>query len=119
MEQHIQILSQDACSCSGTRELRKYQEALLLEGRVIKMREKLLGPDHRDTLNIKHNHALTLEKLKRYKKAEKLEEEVIERCKRIFGPNHKDTLESKFNNAYALSKLGKIKEAEMLSGDHI
>lgn len=42
------------------KKLRKYQEALLLEGRVIKMREKLLGPDHRDTLNIKHNYALTL-----------------------------------------------------------
>ena len=83
------------------------------------MREKLLGPNHRDTLNVKHSHALTLQKRKRYKEADKLEEEVIERSKRIFWPNHKDTLESKFNNAYTLSKLGKIKEAEMLSGDHI
>ena len=46
---------------------------------VIKGREKLLGPNHEDTLTTKNNYAFTLKNLKRYEEAEKLYLEVVEK----------------------------------------
>ena len=57
---------------------KQYQEAEKLYLEVIKGRENLLGPCHKETLQTKYNYAITLKALNRYKEAEKVFLEVIE-----------------------------------------
>ena len=70
------------------RKAKRYREAEKVELEVIKGREKLLGPNHEDTLWTKCNYAVTLKNLKRYEEAEKLYLEVIEKSEASLGPDN-------------------------------
>lgn len=58
---------------------KNYEEAAKLELEVIQGRERILGPNHKDTLDSKHSYAVTLQKLNRFKESESLFLEVIEK----------------------------------------
>jgi len=90
-------------------EARKlFEETLAIENRV-------LGPEHPDTLATMHNLALVIGDLGRLEDACKLFEETLAVQKRVLGPEHPDTLLTMSNLALALKNLDKLDEVHRLS----
>ena len=79
---------------------------------MIRGRNRILGPDHEDTLLSKHNCAIILDKLQRFGEAKKMEEEVLRGRVQVLGPSHRDTLQSKFNYGITLKNLQQYDEAK-------
>ena len=77
------------------RQSRSYQRALTA-------RERVLGPDHPDTLISVNNLAFLYESTGRYGEAEPLYQRALTARERVLGPEHPDTLTSVNNPAYLL-----------------
>ena len=80
----------------------------------MKVRKKLLGEGHKDTLSSMAMVALSNSLKGRWKEAEELEVQVIETRKRVLGAEHPDTLSSMANLASTYRNQGRWKEAEEL-----
>ena len=91
-----------------------FNNAEQLEVQVIKMRKKLLGEDHLDTLISMANVANTYLNQGRWTEAEQLDFKVMEMRKRLLGAEHLDTLMSMGNLASTYRKQGRWNEAENL-----
>jgi CHAT domain-containing protein len=79
-------------------ELGDYAKAEPLSQRGLQIREKTLGPDHRDTATNLTNLARLYRKMGDYAKAEPLLQRALKIYEKVLGPNHPNT-------AYTLSHL--------------
>jgi tetratricopeptide (TPR) repeat protein len=79
---------------------------------AIEIQEKLLGPEHPDTLRSRNLLALTLFYQGAYATAEGMNRQVLDSRKKVLGPGHPDTLMSVNNLAAVLNARGKYKKAE-------
>ena len=89
-------------------------EAVNLSEKAMKVRKKILGQEHKETLDSMGMVGLAYGLGGRWKEAEELEVQVIEIMKRVLGEEHPDTLASIANLAVASWSQGRWKEAEEL-----
>ncbi|MBY6300971.1 tetratricopeptide repeat protein [Streptomyces clavuligerus] len=73
--------------------------------------ERVLGPNHRDTLTTRANLAASHWQAGRTEEAIELEEQVLTARDRVLGPNHRDTLTTRTNLAASYQQAGRTEEA--------
>jgi hypothetical protein len=73
---------------------------------MLAARERVLGPDHPDTLNSRNNLADAYVAADRAAEAIPLHERTLADRERVLGPDHPDTLTSRDNLAAARAALG-------------
>ena len=71
----------------------QYREAEPLWKSVLAMCERVLGPEHPDTLSSLNNLAVLYEDQGKYEQAEPLYQRALATRERVLGPEHPDTLE--------------------------
>ncbi|KAL9616340.1 MAG: hypothetical protein Q9160_008783 [Pyrenula sp. 1 TL-2023] len=76
-----------------------------------KVRKKVLGLEHEDTLTSLAMTALAYSLQGRWKEAEELEVQIMETRKRVLGEEHPDTLTSQANLAWTFQSQGRTLEA--------
>ncbi|GAB7336900.1 hypothetical protein MBLNU13_g01179t1, partial [Cladosporium sp. NU13] len=91
-----------------------YIDAEKVEERCLKVRRKMLGEGHPDTLTSMGNLARTYWQQGRWSEAEKLDVEVLENSKEVLGERHPDTLTIVANLAATYWRQGRWSEAEKL-----
>jgi tetratricopeptide (TPR) repeat protein len=79
---------------------------------VLAGRERVLGPEHPDTLTSRSDLATMLDNSGQYAEAEKEHRATLAIRERVLGPEHPDTLTSRDNLAYVLEEQGNHVEAE-------
>jgi tetratricopeptide (TPR) repeat protein len=89
-----------------------YQQVETVLREVLKERERLLGPEHPDTIAARHYLARALNLQGRYAEAEAEFRHVLKLRTRVLGPEHPDTLRTRNNLANVLDDEGKHAEAE-------
>jgi nucleoside phosphorylase/tetratricopeptide (TPR) repeat protein len=89
-----------------------YQEAEQIYWRDLKLRKKVLGKDHPDTLFCMNKLAEVLRQRGKYKDAKKMHQRALEKREEVLGREHADTLRSKNNLALVLHEQGMYAEAE-------
>ena len=77
--------------------------------------ERMLGPDHPDTLNSRNSLAAAYQSAGRPAEAIPLFEQTLVGRERLLGPNHPDTLNSQNNLAAAYQDAGRAAEARLLN----
>ncbi|KAF2464373.1 uncharacterized protein BDR25DRAFT_96892 [Lindgomyces ingoldianus] len=92
-------------------------DAEKLSVRSMKVRKKLLGKEHTDTLSSTAMAGLAAKLAGRWKEAEELEVQVMETRKRVLGEEHPDTLISMNNLAFTLKGQGLTSNAISLMED--
>ncbi len=92
----------------------KYREAVIQARHGLTIREKILGPDHPDTLTSVNNLAALLRATGDYAGAEPLYRRALETHERVLGPEHPVTLISVNNLATLLQATGDYAGAEPL-----
>ncbi|HEX2810430.1 MAG TPA: tetratricopeptide repeat-containing protein, partial [Kineosporiaceae bacterium] len=86
-------------------------EAIALEERVLADRERLLGPEHPDTLTVRANLASSYSSAGRTAEAIALQEQALAEAERLLGPEHPDTLTARGNLASSYGSAGRTAEA--------
>jgi hypothetical protein len=81
-------------------------EAIPLHKRTLDAMERVLGPDHPDTLTYRNNLAEAYREAGRAAEAIPLHERTLAGRERALGPDHPDTLTSRNNLAAARAALG-------------
>ena len=81
----------------------KYAEAEAEYRAVLKLREKVLGPEHPDTLASRNNLAGALYGEGKYAEAEAEYRAVLKLREKVLGPEHPDTLLSRNDLAWFLA----------------
>jgi tetratricopeptide (TPR) repeat protein len=76
--------------------------------------ERVLGPDHPDTLNSRNSLAAAYQDAGRVAEAMPLFERTLVDRERVLGPDHPDTLNSQNNLAAAYQDAGRVTEAILL-----
>lgn len=89
-----------------------YRQAVEVLGPVIETRQRVLGPEHPDTLGSRNNLAIVLRAEGKYAEAEKEGRAVLAIRERVLGPEDRETLGSRNNVANTLYAQGKYVEAE-------
>ena len=92
----------------------KLDEAEALYRRALEGMERVLGPDHSDTLTSVNNLGLLLQARGELAEAEVLCRRALEGRERVLGPDHSSTLSSVNNLGSLLKAGGKLDEAEAL-----
>src|SRR5216684_1023813 len=69
-----------------------YPRAQALQQQSMEIRQRVLGPEHPDTLTSMNDLATDLDDSGHYAEAEKLEREALDISRRVLGPEHPDTL---------------------------
>ena len=69
-------------------------------------RERVLGPDHPNTLHSRNNLAIAYQDAGRLDEAISLHEQTLAARERVLGPDHPDTLTSRNNLATAYQARG-------------
>jgi len=88
--------------------------AQALHQQSMEIRQRVLGPEHPDTLDSRDHLADDLDALGHYAEAEKLERQTLEISRRVLGPDHPDTLRFASSLANTLWQEGRHPEAEKL-----
>lgn len=91
-----------------------YKKAQPLLERALKIREKLFGPNHKDTAESLNNLASLYWEQGRYAEAEPLYKRSLAIREKVLGPNHNETCNSLLNLANIYRDRGKYTEAEPL-----
>jgi len=91
-----------------------YPRAQLLLQQAVEIRQRVLGPEHPDTLKSMNNLAIVLWHEGHYADAEKLHRETLDIRRRVLGPEHPDTLNSMNILAVVLDEEGHYADAEKL-----
>ena len=86
------------------------REPILRE--VAALHERMLGPEHSDTLRSRNDLANALRDLGKSAEAEQEYRDVLAVRERVLGPEHRDTLATRNNLAVLLQDQGKSVEAE-------
>ncbi|MFZ4131763.1 tetratricopeptide repeat protein [Streptomyces cellulosae] len=89
----------------------RWEEAGELLGEVAAERERLLGPDHPDTLASRYEVAFTLSRTGRPADALRAYKAVAEARIRVVGPDHPGTLAARQEMGYVLAQLGRPADA--------
>jgi outer membrane biosynthesis protein TonB len=76
--------------------------------------ERVLGPDHRDTLDARNSLATAYQAADRAADAIPLFEHILVAQERVLGPKHPDTLTSQTNLAAIYQQVGRFAEAILL-----
>ena len=63
-----------------------------MQRRALKLREKVLSPEHPDTLTSMSNLARVLDSQGKYEVAEKMQRRALELREKVLGPEHPDSL---------------------------
>ena len=87
------------------------EDSIELYEQVLAERERVLGPDHPDTLTIRNNLAGAYYSVGRFGEAIELFERVLAERERVLGPDHPDTLTTRNNLAFAYHSAGRFDEA--------
>ena len=87
------------------------EDSIELYEQVLAERERVLGPDHPDTLTIRNNLAGAYKSAGRLGEAIELYEQVLADRVRVLGPDHPDTLTVRNNLAGAYKSAGRLAEA--------
>jgi len=91
-----------------------YPRAQILLQQAMEIRQRILGPEHPDTLRSVSFLANVMEAEGDYAEAEKLDRETLDEQRRVLGAEHPDTLASMNNLANVLEPEGHYAEAEKL-----
>jgi tetratricopeptide (TPR) repeat protein len=94
--------------------LGQYQEAEVMHRQVLQSREKVLGPEHPDTLVSVSNLGSVLKRQGKYEEAEVMHQRELLIREKVLGPGHPDTLTSISNLGWVLRSQEKYKEAEVM-----
>ena len=86
-------------------------QAILIGERLVADQERVLGPDHPDTLASRNNLAIAYRAAGRTAEAITLHEQTLADRERVLGPDHPDTLRSRNNLAIAYRAAGRTAEA--------
>ena len=86
-------------------------QAIAVGEPLVEDAERLLGPDHPDTLTSRNNLADAYRAAGRYAEAIALHEQTLADRERVLGPDHPDTLTSRNNLAAAYQAAGRTAEA--------
>ncbi len=81
---------------------------------AVRIRERTLGPSHRQTLRALHNLGMALHYQGRYAEAEATARRTLHLRSGAFGEEDPDTISSLEKVSWALSSMGRFKEAEPL-----
>ncbi|KAJ5930429.1 FabD/lysophospholipase-like protein [Penicillium verhagenii] len=92
----------------------RYHEAEIMYHISLNFRERVLGPEHRDTLLIISNLGSVLDLQGKYKDAEVYCRRAAQGQERLLGLEHRDTLTSLRNLAEVLCHQGKYEESEAM-----
>lgn len=92
-----------------------YPRAQELQQQSMQIRQRVLGPDHPDTLESMNSLAADLDDSGRYAEAEKLEREALDISRRVLGPENPDTLRLMSNLGNTLWQEGRYPEAAKLN----
>jgi len=90
----------------------KYADAEAEDRAVLKLEEKVLGPEHPNTLTSRNNLAMVLYAEGKYANAEAEDRAVVKLREKVLGLEHPNTLLTRNNLALALDEEGKYAEAE-------
>jgi tetratricopeptide (TPR) repeat protein len=88
-----------------------YAEAEALGRKILEVRSRVLGPEHRATLKTMVSLAISLRKEARYPEAEKLLRDALAIQRRTLGPNDRDVAASLYQLAILDEQEGKNDEA--------
>jgi tetratricopeptide (TPR) repeat protein len=103
-------------------EISDISRAIPLLERTLADTERVLGPDHRDTLQSRNNLATAYQEAGRLDDALPLHQQTLADRERILGPNHPHTLNSRNNLAGAYYEAGRLNDAialvEQTLADH-
>ena len=86
-------------------------QAIVIGERLVADQERVLGPDHPDTLASRNNLALAYQAAGRTDEAIPLHEQTLAARERVLDPDHPDTLASRNNLANAYQAAGRTDEA--------
>ncbi|KAJ5888167.1 FabD/lysophospholipase-like protein [Penicillium taxi] len=92
----------------------RYREAETMFRIVLEYRERVLGPEHPDTLTSVSNLGSVLDSQGRYEEAEAMHQRALEGREKVLGPEHPDTLTSVNNLGLVLKSQGRYEEAEAM-----
>ena len=93
----------------------EYAKAEPLFQEALRIRQKVLGPEHPDTAQSLNNLAELYQDMGEYAKAEPLYQEALRIRQKVLGPEHPDTAISLNNLALLEFDLGRIDEATALA----
>ncbi|CRL27391.1 NB-ARC [Penicillium camemberti] len=93
----------------------RYREAETMFQIVLEYREKVLGPEHQDTLTSVSNLGSVLSHLAKYEEAEAMHRRALQEQEKVLGPENPDTLISVSNLGLVLFRQGKYEEAEAMN----
>ncbi len=89
-------------------------QAIMLGERLVADQERVLGPDHPDTLAARNNLAIDYRGVGRTAEAISLHEQVLATRERVLGRDHPDTLNARHSLANAYLAAGRLDEAARL-----
>ena len=98
-------------SRTPTRRRAAWSQAIPLYEQTLADRERVLGPDHPDTLTSRNNLAYAYQAAGRLEQAIPLYEQTLADRERVLGPDHPDTLSSRNNLADAYQAAGRLEQA--------
>jgi tetratricopeptide (TPR) repeat protein len=96
------------------RDARKYEEALLIVERSREIRERVLGPEHRDLADALNSLATLYWRKGEYAKAEPLYERALVIREKVLGPEHPEVGAVLHNIANVCADTGNYAKAELL-----
>ena len=105
------LAAQEALADFLTRAMNRYTESLPLARQTWQGRSRVLGSEHRDTLDSLDSYATALARSGQIDEAITHERECLNARRRTLGPRHPDSLVSMENLGYLLSTVGKWSEA--------
>jgi tetratricopeptide (TPR) repeat protein len=86
-------------------------QSIVIGERLVADEERVLGPDHPDTLAARNNLANAYRAVGRLDEAISLHEQNLADRERVLGPDHPDTLQSRHSLAVAYQDAGRTDEA--------
>ena len=92
----------------------EYAKAEPLYQEALRIRQKVLGPEHPDTATSLNNLAVLYQDMGEYAKAEPLYQEALRIRQKVLGPEHPDTAMSLNNLALLYQAMGEYAKAEPL-----
>ena len=91
--------------------LGQYAQAVTILERAVATQEKLLGPDHPETLQSRNNLAACYHVAGQWQRALPLLEQTLPRLEAVLGPDHTDTLSAMNNLADLYRSVGRTEQA--------
>lgn len=95
-------------------EMGHWATAANIQTEVVEVSERVLSPEHPDTITARRQLASSLSELGRWAEAEVLQKELVDICEKVHGPNHPETVSAISELATTYSEQGRWAEAEHL-----